>query len=469
MAEAYFLVERQALARMDHPAIAKVYDAGTTPQGHHFLRWNGSTGNPLGAYCATHSLSVDQTLSLFALICLGVHHAHQKGVIHRDLKPNNVLIADVDGRPLPKIIDFGIAIGATRNTAGEGMELMERAGTRGYMSPEQVRGRTGEIDIRSDVYALGVMLLELLAPQDAMDRAATAGLDNRDLHAALLASLGQAASPHADTVRSLAAIPAQLRWVLVRAIEPERSRRYESAQALAEDLDRYRRHYPLSAVPATRRYRLRAFLTRNRGAIIAAGLIAIALVAGTTAAVIGMLHARAAAERATIEANKRPGNFALSHRRAVRRGSAPGARSGQDPAPPRARPRCKPRRQELGGQPEVLADIEKTIGSSYNSLSEYKTALEHTRRAYELADKNLGADALLTLQIERQLSRQTLNVGKTKEASEIITHNLAVLTRTRGPDDIETLSSSVDLADVEGRTRRLRRRREARCRRLACD
>jgi eukaryotic-like serine/threonine-protein kinase len=450
MAEAYFLVERQALARMDHPAIAKVYDAGTTPQGHPFFAMEWIDGQSLGVYCATHALSLNEILELFARICLGVHHAHQKGVIHRDLKPNNVLIADVDGRPLPKIIDFGIAIGATRNTAGDGMELMERAGTRGYMSPEQVRGRTGEIDTRSDVYALGVMLLELLAPEEAIDRAAAAGLDNRDLHRALLASLGQATPAHADSVRGLAAIPTQLRWVLARAIDPERSRRYESAQAMAEDLDRYRRHYPLSAVPATRRYRLHAFVVRNRGPIIAAGLIAAALIAGTTAAIVGMLHARAAAERAMIEANKSRETSAF----------LTDVLSGVDPHQARdldktllhlVLDRAANRAgQELAQQPEVLADIEKTIGSSYNSLSEYKAALEHTRRAYELADKTLGADALLTLQIERQLALQTLNVGNAKEANEIITHNLAILMRTRGPDDIETLSSIVDLADVEG-------------------
>ncbi|MDR3386231.1 MAG: serine/threonine-protein kinase [Rudaea sp.] len=449
MAEAYFLVERQALARMDHPAIAKVYDAGTTPQGHPFFAMEWIDGQSLAAYCATRALSLDETLALFALICLGVHHAHQKGVIHRDLKPNNVLVAEVDGRPLPKIIDFGIALGATQNTGGDGMPLMERAGTRGYMSPEQIRGNTGEIDIRSDVYALGVMLLELLAPQEAMDRAAAEGLDNRELHTALLASLGQTTSMHPDSVRELAAIPAQLRWVLARAIDPDRSRRYESAQALAEDVDRYRRHYPLSAVPPTRRYRLRAFAVRNRGPILAVGLIAMALIAGTTAAIVGMLHARAAAERATIEANKsRETSRFLTD---VLSGVDPGQARDLDKTLlhlvlDRAANRAG---QELARQPEVLADIEKTIGSSYNSLSEYKTALAHTQQAYDLARKSLGPDALLTLQIERQLARQTLNNGNAKEAAEIIARNFAALSRTRGADDPETLRSAVDVADVE--------------------
>jgi serine/threonine protein kinase len=171
MAEAYFQVERQALARMDHPAIAKVYDAGTTPQGHPYFAMEWVDGASLAAYCTQHALREKDLLALFMRICLGVHHAHQKGVIHRDLKPSNVLVAEVDGQPMPKIIDFGIAIGATRNS-GDGLALMERAGTRGYMSPEQMQGRMREIDIRSDVYALGVMLLELLAPHVVIDRAA---------------------------------------------------------------------------------------------------------------------------------------------------------------------------------------------------------------------------------------------------------------------------------------------------------
>ena len=229
LTEAYFLVERQALARMDHPGIAKVYDAGTTPQGHPFFAMEWIDGPSLAAYCSARSLSLRDKLTLFTRICMGVQHAHQKGVIHRDLKPSNVLIADVDGAPTPKIIDFGIAIGASRGTGGEAT-LMQRAGTRGYMSPEQLQGKVSEIDIRSDVYALGVMLLELLAPASLFDHATDAGLDNRAIHAALLASLGQNASANADIARDLAAIPAVTLAARTRD-RPERTRRYDSAQA----------------------------------------------------------------------------------------------------------------------------------------------------------------------------------------------------------------------------------------------
>ena len=448
LAEAYFMVERQALARMDHPAIAKVYDAGTTPQGHPYFAMEWVDGPALSAYCADRSLPRDAVLALFSRVCLGVQHAHQKGVIHRDLKPSNVLVAEVDGEPAPKIIDFGIAIGATRNS-GDGLALMERAGTRGYMSPEQLRGRTGEIDTRSDVYALGVMLLELLAPHSMIDHAAATGLDNRDLHLALRASLGQRVQANADIVRGLEAIPQQLRWVLARAMDPERAQRYESAQALADDLERYLHDYPLRAVPRTRSYRVHQFARRNRGPIVAAALIAVALIGGTSAAMVGLLRARDAAIRANVEAEKaRQTSHFLTD-----------VLSGVDPAQARDLDKtllhlvldraANRAMQELPGQPEVLADIEQTIGSTYNSLSEYKTAIEHTQRAYELAQRTLGATALLTLQIERQKVKQTLNLGETKASRELAEHNVAAFTRTRGADDVETLRSVVELANAD--------------------
>jgi tetratricopeptide (TPR) repeat protein len=448
LAEAYFMVERQALARMDHPAIAKVYDAGTTPQGHPYFAMEWVDGPALSAYCAEHALTRDAILALFSRVCLGVQHAHQKGVIHRDLKPSNVLVAEVDGEPAPKIIDFGIAIGATRNS-GDGLALMERAGTRDYMSPEQLQGRTGEIDTRSDVYSLGVMLLELLAPHSAIDEAAAAGLDNRDLHAALRASLGADVAANTQIVRALGAIPVQLRWLLARAMHPERAQRYESAQALADDLERYLGQYPLNAVPRTRTYRLRQFARRNRAPILAVALIAIALIGGTTAAVIGLLRAREAAVRANVEAEKaRQTSHFLTD---VLAGIDPSQARDMDKTLlhlvlDRAANRAG---QELSAQPEVLADIEQTIGSTYNSLSEYKTAIEHTRHALELASKVLGSDARLSRAIERDLAKQTMNLGDAKAARDILQDNVAVLTRTRGAEDSETLRSVVELASAE--------------------
>ena len=447
LAEAYFMVERQALARMDHPAIAKVYDAGTTPQGHPFFAMEWIDGPSLGAYYASHSIPLHELLELFIRICMGVQHAHQRGVIHRDLKPSNVLIADVDGKPMPKIIDFGIAIGAGRTTGGES-SLMQSAGTRGYMSPEQLRGKINEIDVRSDIYALGVMLLELLMSTEMMDRAVSEGVDNRGLHAALLASLGQKVEARGDLVRGVSKIPEELRWALAHATEPERARRYESAQAFADDLRHYLDRYPLRAVPSTKSYRLRCFAARNRGPIVAAGVIAVALIAGTSAAVVGMVHAREAAIRANLEAEKsrQTSLFLENILSSVRPEEARDLDKTLmhkilDNAGDQAQ-------KQLAGQPEVLAQIEGAVGNAYSSLSEYKRALEHTRRALAVSTEKLGTDALQTLTLQRQLAEELEFSGGDKEATQLFEKNISAFTRLRGADDKETLKSRSDQVEL---------------------
>ncbi len=447
LAEAYFLVERQALARMDHPAIAKVYDAGTTPQGHPFFAMEWIDGPPLGAYWAGRGGDRRELLELFIRICMGVQHAHQRGVIHRDLKPSNVLIADVDGKPSPKIIDFGIAIGASQTTGGEST-LMQAAGTRGYMSPEQLRGKISEIDVRTDIYALGVMLLELLLPTTTMDKVIHGGFDNRDLHAALLESLGESAKAPTELVRAVSEIPVELRWALARATDPDRTRRYESAQAFADDLHRYLDRYPLRAVPNRNSYRLRCFAVRNRRPILAACVIAIALIVGATAAIFGMVNARNAAIRANIEAEKsrQTSRFLADILSSVR--------------PEEARDLDKTllhkildnaadqSQKQLADQPEALAQIEATIGNSYYSLAEYKPSMQHTERAYALAKQSLGADALDTLRIQRQYAMELTNIGKFPEADAEYESNIATLTRVHGAEDKDTLKSRADHVEL---------------------
>ncbi|MBS0589521.1 MAG: serine/threonine protein kinase, partial [Proteobacteria bacterium] len=436
LAEAYFLVERQALARMDHPAIARVYDAGTTPQGHLFFAMEWIDGTTLADYCAEHDPSLREKLDLFVRICRGVQHAHQKGVIHRDLKPSNVLVAQVDGQASPKIIDFGIAIGSDHSATATGHD-QERIGTLGYMSPEQQSGKSGAIDIRTDVYALGMMLLGMLAPAALRDRLAQPSVGSGVAHAALLASLGRAVDAADDIAAAMNAIPRELRWVLARALAPERTHRYESAQALADDLDRFSRHYPLAAVPATRVYLLRCFALRNRGPLLASALIAAALVIGIVVALVNMARAQIEAEK-----SRQVSGFLTD------------VLSGVDPEKARGMDKsllhlilddaAKHADEKLAGQPEVLADIKGTIGLSYRALSDYKSELAFLQQAYALSLSALGAEANLSLNLQRQLARAQADNGDYAKALSTIEATVAARARREGADGDQTLIADLD-------------------------
>jgi non-specific serine/threonine protein kinase/serine/threonine-protein kinase len=298
---AYFEVERQLLAQMRHPAIAQVYDADTTPDGHPFFAMEFIAGSPITRFCDERSLPLAERLALFIRACEGVQHAHQKGVIHRDLKPGNLLVDEVDGRALPKIIDFGIA---TASSLTEGRDV---AGTPHYMSPEQAGGDPSLVDTRSDVYALGVVLCELLTGQRPARAGETVTGEARNLR---LPSepLSTLSPPDAERfAREHGQPPERMRkllrdeldWVVAKAMRHERNERYPSAMALAEDLQRFLDGRPLQAVPPSRRYALGKFAQRHRLGIAAGAMVAAALVAGLAMSVYGLLQARA--QRAIAE------------------------------------------------------------------------------------------------------------------------------------------------------------------------
>lgn len=298
---ARFETERQSLALMDHPNIAAVFDAGATSAGRPYFVMELVQGLPITTYCDQHQLSIEQRLELFIPVCQAVQHAHQKAILHRDLKPSNILVADRDGRAVPKVIDFGIAkaLGGQPDGVGPLMEHLRThsgliIGTPQYMSPEQA-GSLPDVDTRSDIYTLGVILYELLtgrAPlQMDTDRAAgfeellrkvrehTPPRPSQALLQQVPASGSQAR--RADTTRLSRRLRGDLDWVVMKALEKDRNRRYESATALAQDIRRHLRQEPVSAAAPTWSYQASKFVRRHRTIVTAGTTVAAALVAAT--------------------------------------------------------------------------------------------------------------------------------------------------------------------------------------------
>lgn len=304
---ARFEIEQQALAQMSHPAIAQVFDAGTTPSGYPYFAMEFVDGEPLGHYCHRHRLTLTERLQLMVRICLGVQHAHQRGIIHRDLKPGNILVAKVDGVPRPKIIDFGIA----RATEQEMPDAAARdvVGTPQYMSPEQFNLDEVVLDPRSDVYSLGVILHELLVGCPPIEGDRLSRVDSQTLsqvfaeHDPLQAPstrLGRdsntdraMAEQRQTSIRRLRQrLRNDLDAITLKALAQSRDERYNSPKDLADDIERALGHYPVSAMPDTAAYRMRRFIQRNKLAVGSASAIGLALVAGLTAATLGMLEAQ---------------------------------------------------------------------------------------------------------------------------------------------------------------------------------
>ncbi len=335
---ARFEAERQALAMMDHPTIAKVFDAGETADGRPYLVMEYIQGEPIHRYCDTHRLSTEERLELFVQVCAGIQHAHQKAIIHRDIKPSNVLVAIQDGKPVPKIIDFGVAKALAQPLTDKTMftEHGQVVGTPAYMSPEQAEMTGLNVDTRTDIYSLGVMLYQLLVgvlPFDpkALREAGYSGMmqvireSDPPRPSTRFSSLGEGSKTSAERRRTE---PAKLRsvlegdldWVVMKAIEKDRNRRYETANGLAMDLRRYLAGEAVLAAPPSRAYLLKKLIRRHRGMVAATGAVAAAVF-------IGLRRLRVAGEGG--ERPARPGaagrgRGAGAGRRARRGGGLPG-------------------------------------------------------------------------------------------------------------------------------------------------
>ena len=295
---ARFEAERQALAMMDHPNIAKVYDAGATENGRPYFVMELVQGVPITEYCDQCNLTTRERLELFITVCQAVQHAHQKGVIHRDIKPTNVLVAMQDGQPAPKIIDFGVAKAIDQRLTEHTLTtaFAQMVGTPLYMSPEQAELSPLGVDTRSDIYSLGVLLYELLT--------GTTPFDKDRLHAAsydelrriireeepprpsaristLAADLATTVAEHrrTDARRLRQTVRGELDWIVMKCLEKDRNRRYETANSLARDIERYLHDEPVQACPPSAAYRFRKFARRNKAALIALSTVVGSLMA----------------------------------------------------------------------------------------------------------------------------------------------------------------------------------------------
>ncbi len=322
---ARFETERQALALMEHPYIARVLDGGVTGSGRPYFVMELVQGIPITQYCDEHQLTPRERLNLFLPVCQAIQHAHQKGIIHRDIKPSNVLVSLQDGQPVPKIIDFGVAKALGSADGG----LLERSlatglgriiGTLEYMSPEQAEFHTADVDTRADIYSLGVLLYELLTgttplTKDRLKQAAVTELlrvireeepprpstrltDSKDM----LASVS--AQRNLEPARLTRTIRGELDWIVMKCLEKDRNRRYATANGLLRDIERYLNEEPVEAGPPSAGYKLRKLLRRNRGPVAAATLVLLALLVGIAGTTTEMIRAERERHRASAASDQ---------------------------------------------------------------------------------------------------------------------------------------------------------------------
>jgi tetratricopeptide (TPR) repeat protein len=407
-----FEAERQVLARMSHPGIANVYDAGVTEEGEPYFAMEYVDGASLLEYCDARNLDVEDRLLLFIQTCRAVHHAHLKGIIHRDLKPGNVLVTEVDGEPVCKLIDFGIAK-AVEGTGQERLTMADEVvGTPAYMSPEQIAGDE-DIDTRADVYGLGAILYELL----------TGVLPHPDEWyrgwAAVVQTLTEDAPPVTTRLRGLgdqlelvaasrSTTPMELsrrlrgdvEWIVARALERDRDLRYDSPGDLADDLERHLRYDPVEAGPPTTWYRTRKFVRRNRAAVGASAAVMVALVAGMVSTSLALTRAQRAEQERAVEAAtaNRVSDFLVDLFDAsnpfVARGEEPTARDLLDLGADRVR-------QELAGEPLIQERLMRTLASAYAGLGYEDREGQLWNDAAALLRDSLGPDPRTALAIAR--------------------------------------------------------------------
>jgi serine/threonine protein kinase/tetratricopeptide (TPR) repeat protein len=484
---ARFEAERQALAMMDHPNIAKVFDAGTTETGRPYFVMELVRGIKITEYCDQNQLNTKQRLCLLIEVCHAVQHAHQKGIIHRDIKPSNIMVTLHDGVPVPKVIDFGIAKATEGRLTDETVytQLHQFIGTPAYMSPEQAEMSGLDIDTRSDIYSLGVLLYELLAgstPFDAKELMAS-GLDamrkiireqepvRPSTRFAMLRGLDlttTAKRRSTDTSKLLHQLRGDLDWIVMKCLEKDRTRRYETANGLAFDILRHINNEPVLARPQSNVYRFQKMARRNKGALTAAALMAVVLVAATCISAWQAVRATRAEKlaagrlidsensRKEAESNATLAKQRLAESEAVSKfltevfRSPDPAHSGRTVTVAETLDTAAKRLDDLTNQPALQAKLQATLSLTYYALGLSQAAIPLQEKVRDYYSATLGPEDADTLDALNHLGFSYNEAGRRDEALKLREQVLTLRRKVLGPEHPKTLDEMNNLANSYG-------------------